>query len=125
VNRGGESVSKSENRQKQKRITFRLHEDEYATLETAADNAGLTLGSYIRERVLAAPRMKKRRRITVEVEALGRLQGAMNKFGSNLQPIAKRLNHGAGTPEAREIFDALAGYREVIAEIMTALGRAK
>lgn len=116
------SRSGTETRQKQHRITFRLSESEYAELETAASAVGLTLGTYIRSRVLTAPATRARRRPPVEVFALAKLQGQMNKVGSNIYQLLRYVNFG-GLPEGDEIRAAFAGYREVIAAILATLGR--
>jgi hypothetical protein len=128
---GGEKLSSkrprksgSEQRQKERRITFRMSPQEYATLEEAAGSAGLTLGSYIRSNVLEAPQTRQRRRPSVEVMAVTRLQGEMNRVGSNIHQILKRVNFGE-TPVAEEFHEALSGYREVIAAILETLGRGK
>jgi uncharacterized protein (DUF1778 family) len=114
--------SGSEQRQKRRRIIFRVTAEEYDSLETAARGAGLTLGSFIRTRMLTATQTRQRRRPSVEVEALARLQAEMNRVGSNIHQILKRVNFGE-TPLAHEFHDALAGYREVIDAILAALGR--
>lgn len=118
----GRARQGSETRQKQHRVTFRLAASELAELEAAADRAGQTVGSYIRSRALAAPVTRARRRPTVEVQALTRLQGEMNKVGSNLHQLVRRVNFGE-TPAGDEVRAALNGYREVIAAILATLGR--
>jgi hypothetical protein len=116
--------SGSENRQKGRPVSVRMSPQEYATLEEAAGSAGLTIGSYIRSIVLAAPQTRQRRRPSVEVMAVTRLQGEMNKVGSNIHQILKRVNFGE-TPIAEEFHEALSGYRQVIAAILETLGRGK
>jgi hypothetical protein len=114
--------SGSEQRQKQRRIIFRVTAEEYDALESAARGAGLTLGSFIRTRMLTAIQTRQPRRPSIEVEALARLQAEMNRVGSNIHQILKRVNFGE-TPLAHEFHGALAGYREVIDAILSALGR--
>jgi hypothetical protein len=118
----GRARSGSEMRQKQHRVTIRLAASEQAELAAAAERAGQTVGAYIRSRVLAAPITRARRRPAVEVVALTRLQGEMNKVGSNIHQMLRRLNFGE-TPAGDEVRAAFAGYREVIAAILTTLGR--
>lgn len=112
----------TETRQKSHVIPFRVNDAERAELEAAASRAGLTVGSYIRGRVLAAPTTRAMRRPSVEVETLARLQGEMNKVGSNIHQLVKRVNFGE-TPAGVELREAFAGYREVIAAILATLGR--
>jgi uncharacterized protein (DUF1778 family) len=114
--------SGTEKRLKQHRITFRLADSEHAQLVAAAEREGQTLGTYIRSRVLVAPTTRARRRPVVEVQAITRLQGEMNKVGSNIYQLTRRINFGE-TPESNDIRAAFAGYKEVIAAIMAALGR--
>lgn len=114
--------SGSESRQKQQRVTFRLASSEHAELVAAAERAGQTLGTYVRSRVLAEPVTRARRRPTIEVQAVTRLQGEMNKVGSNIHQILRRVNLG-DTPDGEELRAAFQGYREVIAAIMAVLSR--
>lgn len=112
----------TETRQKQHRVTVRLASAEHAELEAAAERSGVSVGAYVRSRVLTAPTTRARRRPSVEVEALARLQGEMNKVGSNIHQLVRRINFGE-TPAGDEVRSAFAGYREVIAAILGALGR--
>jgi hypothetical protein len=120
----GKSRSGSERRKRQRRITFRCSDEEHAQVARAADAAGLTVGSHIRECVLQAPQTRRQRRPTVEVQTLARLLGEMNKIGSNIHQILKRVNFGE-TPLGFEFHEALTGYREVVAGILAALGRTR
>ena len=114
--------SGSERRQKCRRITFRLTPDEYENLSASAREAGLTTGSFIRARTLVIAQTRSRRRPPVDLERIARLHAEMNRVGSNIHQILKRVNFG-DTPLKEEFHDALAGYREVIDAILVALGR--
>jgi hypothetical protein len=114
--------SGSSSRKKQHVMSFRLGEEERATLIADAERSGLTVGSYIRERTLAVPRTRSRRQPGIEVAAVTRLQGELNRIGSNIYQITRRINFG-DTPTATEIREAFAGYRECIAAILNVLGR--
>lgn len=113
---------RSESRQKQERLTVRFTPAERDELETLADRAGLTLGSYVRSRSLENPTTRAMRRPPVEVQALSTLQARLNKVGSNLNQIARGLNMGA-TPLIQDIQAALAEHRQILASIITTLGR--
>jgi len=113
---------KSDSRQMKKRTTIRWSDDEYKTLELAADASGLMLGSYIRDCILKSPKTKKRRRPLADVDALKKLHGELNRSGGNINQIAKSLNLG-GTPLAAEILQTLAAHREILALIRGAVGR--
>lgn len=112
----------SETRQKHHRITFRLAASEHAEVADAAARAGQTVGTYIRSRLLDSPVTRAQRRPSVEVQTLTRLQAEMNKVGSNIHQILRRVNFGE-TPAGEEIRSAFTGYRAVIAAILAALGR--
>jgi hypothetical protein len=112
---------RSEARKTQRRITFRMTPDDYESVARAMDS-GLTLGTFIRMRALGVTQTPPRRRPSVDLETIARLQAEMNRVGSNLHQILKRVNFGE-TPLAHEFHDALAGYREVIDAILAALGR--
>ena len=114
--------SGSENRKRRDRISFRVAEAERTELEGKAGLVGVTLGSFIRTSLLDAPTTRTTRRPTIEVEAVTRLQGEMNKIGSNIHQLLRRVNFGE-TPAAEEFSEALSGYREVIDAILTVLGR--
>jgi hypothetical protein len=114
----------SENRQRQKRIIFRVSQEEYEAIEADAERVGLTLASHVRDSVLKAPKTRARRRVGVDVLAVTKLQGEMNKIGGNLHQILKRVNFG-DTPLVVELNEALTGYKETIAAILVALGRNK
>jgi uncharacterized protein (DUF1778 family) len=116
--------SGSENRKRQPRITFRVTPEEHAELEAASSAAGLTVASYVRVMALSVPKTKQRRRPSVEVEAVARLLGTVNKVGGNLHQIAKRVNFGE-TPVAQEFHEALIGYREMVGAILAAMGRSR
>jgi Bacterial mobilisation protein (MobC). len=85
---------RSENRQKQGRLTVRLSPAERQEVETLADRAGLTLASYLRSRALEKPTTRAVRRPTVEVEVMNALLREMSKQGSNLNQLAKKANAG-------------------------------
>jgi hypothetical protein len=82
------------------------------------------LGSFIRARVLNVHHTRAQRRPSVELETIARLHAEMNRVGSNIHQILKRVNFGE-TPIAHEFHEALDGYREVIDAILVTLGRKK
>lgn len=112
----------SETRQKELRVSIRVNADEYAEIAQAADREGQTLASYARKRLLATPIERKHRRPTVEIQSITRLQGEMNRVGSNIHQLLKHIRFG-GTPAGDEVIAAFAGYREVIAAILATLNR--
>ena len=113
--------SGSETRRKERRISLRVLPDEYKQVETAAAGAGLTIASYARLRLVDTPHTRSRRRPLVDVAALARTLGQLNKVGSNINQIAHAINLGE-TPLTRDIHDTLGGIREVLAAIREAMG---
>lgn len=105
--------SGSERRQKSGIIAFRATASERAQLEAAAERADMSLGSYIRSRVLAAPETRAVRRPVVERELLASALAQLGRLNGNLHQIAKHLNFG-GTDSA--------GLPETLAEVQVAGG---
>lgn len=86
----------SENRKKAGMIGFRVDETERAEIEAAADRAGLTVGSYVRDTILSKVLTKPTRRPSLDRVLLSQLLGQLGKLGGNLNQMAKRLNAGGG-----------------------------
>lgn len=114
----------SERRQRGRRITIRLTEAERAALDTAAERAGLSLGSHIRKVLLEAPLPRQARRPPIEKTELARLLGHIGKIGSNINQLAREVNSDGVDAFDRIDFqtatDDLAAMR---AALMEALGR--
>ncbi len=115
---------RSEQRHKSRVVPFRVSPQEYAILTHLADREGLTVGSYVRSRSLEQPTTRAVRRPTVAVQLLGGLLAQIGKIGSNLNQIARQLNQGATLPLS-EIQTALGEHRQILAAIITALGKDK
>src|SRR3954454_24306897 len=81
--------SGSETRQKGRIIPFRATAEERAAVERAADAAGLSLSSYIRETLLAVPQTRSRRRARADVAVLAKLIAEMNRIGGNINQLAR------------------------------------
>ncbi|MBF0562025.1 MAG: plasmid mobilization relaxosome protein MobC, partial [Alphaproteobacteria bacterium] len=76
-------ASGSETRQRQNSLRVRLTDAERTALDGAAERAGLSLASYARQVLLAAPPPRQARRPPVEKAELGRLVAQIGKIGSN------------------------------------------
>jgi uncharacterized protein (DUF1778 family) len=87
-------ASGSDTRRKQRIVNFRATAEEYAVVEEAAQKAGLTIGSYIRQTVLTAPRTRSRRVPRPDVAALAKLIAELNRIGGNINRIARAANGG-------------------------------
>lgn len=114
--------SGSENRTRGNIVAFRVSEEERAELEQAAELAGLTLGSYVRQRVLAAPKTRAVRRPPIEQKLLAQLLGQLGRVGGNIHQIVKHMNFGSGVMHD-ELRPALASFEAAAAAILQAMGR--
>jgi hypothetical protein len=118
---GGKGRSGSETRQKGLHISVRVTAAEHADIAEAANKAGVSMGGYVRDRVLVAPpTTRARHRPSIEVSAITRLQSELNKVGGNIHQLLKRVNFGE-TPLSDEIRAAFTGYRETNVAILETL----
>jgi hypothetical protein len=116
-------TSGSEKRQRKKLVQIRVSDTELAQLAEAADKAGLTLASYARQLVLAAPPPRQGRRPSADKAELARLVAHLGKIGANLNQIARAGNAGAGV-DGVALAEELADLAKARALIRAALGRA-
>ena len=112
----------SETRVRSKHLTIRFSPEERASIDDAADRAGLTPGSYARQVLLGAPAPRQVRRPPVERRELARLLGEIGHVGGNLNQIARDMNFGRGI-EASALQQELHGLGLVRDAILKALGR--
>ena len=115
-------TSGSENRARGGIVAFRVSESERDELARAAERAGLTLGSYVRQRVLTAPKTRAVRRPPIEQKLLAQLLGQLGRVGGNIHQIVKHMNFGSGVMHD-ELRSALTSFEEAAAAIMEAMGR--
>ncbi len=114
----------SERRQRGRRITIRLTEAERAALDSAAERAGLSLGSHIRKVLLDAPLPRQARRPPIEKRELARLLGQIGKIGSNINQLAREVNsEGPGAFDRIDFNQAQDDLAAMRAALMEALGR--
>jgi len=116
--------SGSENRKRRGRVMFRVSDEEYAAIEAAAEGEGMSLGGYVRSRVLAMPTTQARRRAPGDIIALARLQAELNRIGGNIYQLVRHVNSGCLVDPFHEIRNAFEGYGSAIAAIMAATTRA-
>ena len=115
--------SGSEKRKRPMPFPVRLSPQERAAIEAGAERAGLTLGTYIRSCVLAAPTTRACRRPSVEVIAATKLLGALNRIGGNLNQLARHANFG-NVVLTDELGATMADIRAAVAVLIAAMGRA-
>ena len=114
--------SGSENRARGGVVAFRVSAEERAELEEKAELAGLSLGSYVRQCVLTAPKTRTVRRPPIEQKLLAQLLGQLGKTGGNIHQILKHMNFGAGVMH-NELRSALASFEAAADAIMETMGR--
>jgi hypothetical protein len=119
---GRKRRSGSDKRKRPGSISIRVSADERIALEAAADRERLSLGGYIRTRVLSLPSTRARHRPSVDLVALAKVQHELNKIGGNIYQLLRHVNFGR-LVESDEIRAAFAGYREAIGAIMAAIRR--
>jgi len=115
-------TSGTEKRARSTHLTIRFTPEERASIDTAAERAGLTSGSYARQTLLGAPAPRQVRRPPVERRELARLLGELGKIGGNLNQLAKAANQGL-TVFHHEILAALGGLKVLREALLKALGR--
>jgi hypothetical protein len=113
--------SGSETRRRGDIIPFRATPAERAELEAGAERAGLTLGSYIRGRLFAAPETRARRRPTIERELATQAVALLGRCSGSLYQIARRLNFG-DVEYADQVPAALAEVKHAVAVVLAAAG---
>ena len=91
----------SETRQKTGWLHVRVSPEERAEIEAAAEAEGLTVGSFIRDKMLKKIATRPRRRPSLDRVLLGQILGQLGKLGGNLNQIARRLNEGKGVGAER------------------------
>jgi hypothetical protein len=100
----------------------RWNDDDYARLLANAEKAGMSVSAYIRFCALEKPVTPSRRQATVELQALAKAIGLVNKLGGNVYQLVRFMNfHGIVYPQ--EVVAALEGLDILIIAMMGAIGR--
>lgn len=113
--------SRSETRQRQHPVCVRFDENEYESLESRADEAGLSHAAYLRTCALGDAGPRARRSPTVERKLAAQAIAELNKAGSNLNQIARAVNM-AMHPAAPDIKEAVAAVKKAARQIIRAFG---
>jgi hypothetical protein len=116
------SRSGSEKRRRGGFFILRGTEGEIGRIKEAADRAGLTVSSYARSRMLAAPETRARHRPTIERALMAQAVALLGRAIGNLHQIARQLNFG-NVEYADDLSAAVAEARSAIAATMAAAGR--
>ncbi|MEO1242763.1 MAG: hypothetical protein AAFX54_12715 [Pseudomonadota bacterium] len=108
-------------------LSIRVSDDERARLKR--DASGGSVNAYVRQKLFGASAVsrKSKRQPAADMEALGRVLGALgqSRLASNLNQIAKAANMGAlpVTPELeKELHDICADIHAMRCDLLKALG---
>jgi hypothetical protein len=97
-------------------VAARVSAEEYVVLGAKARDAGLSIGSYLRTTALGSAGPRARRRPPVNAELLAYAVAQLNRVGSNLNQITRRLN-AADSLGANDSMAAVAETREAVRHI--------
>lgn len=111
---------RSETRQKGLMIGFRVTLEEKAEIEAAAEEAGLTVGSFVRDKILTRCQTRKSRRPTVDRVLLSKTLAQLGKVGANLNQAVKlgHEGHVRGIEKAVSFLEELRILKEHILEAL-------
>ena len=99
---------KSDNERQVKRINFRLDQTEYTKLKLSAQTYGLTISSYAKKLALNS----KLRQPYFDHAATKELLLELSRQGTNLNQVARQLNHQPAQPQTQQLLAALQATRE-------------
>ena len=102
---------------------IRCTEEERVAIKAAADQAGLSVGAYLRATALGSPGPRAVRRPPVERKELARLLGHLGKVGSNINQLAHAYNSVRRIPGVAELEAVRQQIGEMRDALMKALGR--
>lgn len=114
----------TENRQRQRVISFRVDPAEHDRIKLEADRAGVTIGTFARDVLIGSQAPRRVRRPPAEKAELVRILGELGKIGSNVNQLAAKANIGL-----LRVLDPMAlaqlqdDLDEVRDDLMRALGR--
>jgi len=108
---------------KTKFISVRCTAKDYAAIDEAATQAGLSVGAYLRVRALGRAGPRAVRRPPVERKELARLLGHLGKVGSNINQLAHAFNSRGRAPGRAELDDIRGYVGQMRDALIAALGR--
>ena len=103
---------------------IRCTEGERVAIKAAADQAGLSVGAFVRALALGDAGPRAVRRPPIERKELARLLGHLGKVGSNLNQLAYAFNRDRRIPGLAELTAMRQQVGELRDALMKALGRA-
>lgn len=104
-------------------IAVRCSKTERAAIAERADQAGLSIGAYLRSLALGSAGPRAVRKPPVERKELARLLGWLGKLGSNVNQLAHGFNRDRALPGLPELLAIRREVGDMRAALMKALGR--
>ena len=101
----------------------RCTEAERVAIKAAADQAGFSVGAFMRASALGDAGPRAVRRPPIERKELARLLGHLGKVGSNLNQLAHAFNRDGRVPGRAELNDIRQYVVQMRDVLMKALGR--
>jgi hypothetical protein len=102
---------------------IRCTEEERVAIKAAADQAGLSVGAFLRASALGNAGPRAVRRPPIERKELARLLGHLGKVGSNLNQLAHAFNRNGRVPGLAELNLIRRHVVELRDALLAALGR--
>lgn len=112
----------TETRKKGLMVGFRVAQEEKTEIETAAEEAGLTVGSFVREKMLLTCKTRKCQRPTIDRVLLSKTLAQLGKVGANLNQAVK-LGHEGNVRGIEKVVSFLEELRLLKESILEALRR--
>lgn len=107
----------------QNMVSLRLSAAERATLRERANDAGLSVGSYLRLKALGSTGARSVPKPPIERELAAHLLAQLRRVGGNVNQIAKAANMGEVVMR-EDLAPTLAAVRSLVNDLAAALGRA-
>ncbi len=104
-------------------IAVRCTEKEHAAISEKAEQAGLSVGAFLRSQALGEAGPRAVRRPPIERKELARLLGWLGKLGSNVNQLARGFNRDRVMPGFPELLAIRREVGEMRAALIKALGR--
>jgi hypothetical protein len=103
-------------------IHFRCTDHERAAIKAVAEEAGFSVGAFLRLLALGDAGPRAVRRPPAERAELARILGQLGKIGSNVNQIAKAIHTTRNLPSWSELAEIKADIATVRAAVLKALG---
>lgn len=103
-------------------IRFRCTDHEHAAINAAAEDAGFSVGAFLRLLALGDAGPRAVRRPPAERAELARLLGELGKIGSNVNQIAKAIHTTRNLPSWSELANVRGEIERMRGAILKALG---